>query len=45
MVGDFWIDMETGVRTDDWLDLDKVEKVLKICDPIIKEHEKNYKRK
>ena len=43
--GKFWIDMETGVRTDDWLDLDKVEKVLEICDPIIKEHEKNYKRK
>lgn len=28
-VGDFWIDMETGVRTNDWLDLDKVEAVLK----------------
>ena len=28
-VGDFWIDMETGVRTsDDWMDLDKVEAVL-----------------
>jgi hypothetical protein len=23
-----WIDMETGVRTDDWLDLDKCEAVL-----------------
>ncbi len=41
----FWIDMETRVRTDDeWLDLEKVEKVLEICDPIIKEyrnHEEN----
>lgn len=37
--GKFWIDMESGVRTDDdWLDLDKVEEVLKICDPIIKEY-------
>jgi len=26
-VRDFWIDMETGVRTDDWFDLDKVEAV------------------
>lgn len=33
--GEFWIDMETGVRTDDWLDLDKVERVLEICDSII----------
>lgn len=23
----FWIDMESGVRTDDWLDLDKVEHI------------------
>lgn len=37
--GKFWIDMESGVRTDDdWFDLDKVEEVLKICDPIIKEN-------
>lgn len=27
---EFWIDMESGVRTDDWFDLNKVEKVLKI---------------
>lgn len=26
---DYWIDMETGIRTDDWFDLDKVEEVLK----------------
>jgi hypothetical protein len=38
--GKFWIDMESGVRTDnDWFDLDKVEEVLKICDPLIKEYE------
>lgn len=40
--GRFWIDMETRVRTIDatgeWLDLDKVERVLEICDPIIKEY-------
>lgn len=34
-VGDFWIDMESGVRTDDWFDLDKVRCVLEICEPII----------
>ena len=37
--GDFWIDMESGVRTDDWFDLDKVIKVMEICEPIIKEYE------
>jgi hypothetical protein len=26
---EFWIDMETGVRTDDWLDLDKCEAVCR----------------
>ena len=26
--GPYWIDMESGVRTDDWLDLDKCEAVL-----------------
>jgi hypothetical protein len=34
-VGDFWIDMETGVRTEDWFDLDKVEKVLEACQEVI----------
>ena len=29
--GGFWIDMESGVRTDDWFDLDKVVDVLKKC--------------
>ena len=24
---DYWMDMESGVRTDDWLDLDKVEDI------------------
>lgn len=31
-----WIDMETRVRNDrEWLDLDKVERVLEIAAPII----------
>lgn len=34
--GEFWIDMETRVRTDEKFDLDKVEQVLKICDHILK---------
>ena len=29
-----WIDMESGVRTDDWFDLDKVKKVLKQMFPL-----------
>lgn len=29
-----WIDMESGVRTDDWFDLDKVEAVLKKMFPL-----------
>lgn len=28
-VGDFWIDMESGVRTNDWFDTEKVRMVLK----------------
>ena len=32
----FWIDMETLVRTEDeWLDLDKVERVLSICQAML----------
>ena len=38
--GEFWIDMESGVRTDDWFDLDKVRQVLGICQPIIVEYQK-----
>ena len=38
-VGDFWIDMESGVRTDDWFDLDKVVKVLDSCKPIINQYQ------
>ena len=38
--GEFWIDMESGVRTDDWFDLDKVRRVLETCQPIIKEYSK-----
>ena len=37
-VGDFWIDMESGVRTDDWFDTDKVRRVLEICEPIINKY-------
>lgn len=37
-VGDFWIDMESGVRSDDWFDLNKVVKVLEICKPIIEKY-------
>lgn len=31
----FWIDMESGVRTDDWFDIQKVRKVLSICGELI----------
>ncbi|KKN98439.1 hypothetical protein LCGC14_0145340 [marine sediment metagenome] len=31
-----WIDMETGVRTDDRLDLFKVEEVLAVCEPYVR---------
>ena len=34
-VGDFWIDMESGVRTDDWFDTDKVVEVLRICRKVL----------
>ena len=34
---EFWIDMETRVRTGEKFDLDKVEEVLRICDAVIKE--------
>lgn len=37
-VGDFWIDMESGVRTDDWFDIGKVRRVLEICEPIINKY-------
>lgn len=37
--GDFWIDMESGVRTDDYFDLDKVVSVLETCKSIIEKHE------
>lgn len=40
--GSFWIDMESGVRTeDDWLDLDKVQQVLDVCAPLIAEHDRH----
>ena len=37
--GTFWIDMESGVRTDDWFDIDKVYKVLQTCKPIIEKYQ------
>lgn len=33
--GEFWIDMESGVRTEDWFDIDKVVKVLNVCKKVI----------
>ncbi len=35
---DFWIDMESGVRTDDWFDINKVVEVLKICSDVLKQY-------
>ena len=35
--GDFWIDMESGVRTDDWFDIEKVSRVLAICKEVMRE--------
>lgn len=31
----FWLDLESGARTDDWFDLNKVENILSICKQII----------
>lgn len=39
--GTFWIDMESGVRTDDWFDIDKVYKVLRTCKPIIDKYKED----
>ena len=39
--GDFWIDMESGVRTNDYFDLGKAVKVLEICESIIKKEVRN----
>lgn len=38
-VNDFWIDMESGVRTDDWFDINKVVRVLEKCDDVLKDFE------
>lgn len=35
--GEFWIDMESGVRTDDEFDLNKVYKVLSVCKEVLNE--------
>ena len=37
-MGEFWIDMESGVRTDDWFDSNKVVRVLEICNGVLQEH-------
>lgn len=39
--GDFWIDMESGVRTGDWFDVEKVIAVLKICDQVLNNPKEN----
>jgi len=36
---DFWIDMESGVRTNDWFDINKVVNVLEKCGKVIKDFE------
>ena len=36
-MGGFWIDMESGVRTDDWFDTTKVRQVLAICKEVIRD--------
>lgn len=35
-VHDFWIDMENGVRSDDWFDINKVRNVLDEVDRVLK---------
>lgn len=40
--GEFWIDIENGVRTDDWFDLDKVEKVLEIYTAVVNKMTDNH---
>lgn len=37
-VGDFWIDMESGIRTFDWFDTAKAEAVLKKCYAVLLEN-------
>lgn len=39
-VGPFWIDIESGVRTDDWFDTAKVRRIIEICKNVVKEHRK-----
>jgi len=39
-VGDFWIDMESGVRTDDWFDTNKAHMVLAGCKELIKYYDR-----
>ena len=37
-VGDFWIDMESGVRTNEVFDIDKVKRVLNVCNSVISKY-------
>ena len=39
-VGLFWIDIESGVRTDDWFDTTKVRRIIEICKNVVKEQRK-----
>ena len=39
-MGEFWIDMESGVRTNDWFDTNKVCMVLAGCKEVIKYYDK-----
>ena len=41
-VGDFWIDMESGVRSHDWFDTNKVWNVLAECDKVFTKHNIRY---
>jgi hypothetical protein len=33
---DFWIDMESSIRTDDWLDIEKCAKIAEICSEYVR---------
>lgn len=39
-MGEFWIDMESGVRTNDWFDTNKVRMVLAGCKELIKYYDR-----
>ena len=37
---EFWLEVRNAVRTDEWMDLYKVQKTLLLCEAIILDHEK-----